>query len=135
MSYDEIFDRVSKLVDEVVVKSAQKSVKRAQDPSDEKYNTWTEIDPKETSFTKALDQIVSRGPKTPPTKSTTPGQKSILKRPPLRRLSTRYFLMPSLPARQQQRKLAKVQIRKSKKPIPPRMFPRSAKTAAITTLM
>ena len=67
MSYDEIFDRVSKLVDEVVVKAAQKSVKRAQDPSDEKYNTWTEIDPKETSFTKALDQILSDAVPSSPT--------------------------------------------------------------------
>lgn len=67
MSYDEIFDRVSKLVDEVVVKAAQKRVKRAQDPADEKYNTWTEIDPKETSFTKALDQILSDAVPSSPT--------------------------------------------------------------------
>jgi len=67
MSYDEIFDRVSKLVDEVVVKSAQKSVKKAQDPSDEKYNTWTEVAPDEKSFTRALDQFLSDAIPTSPT--------------------------------------------------------------------
>ena len=67
MSYDEIFDRVSKLVDEVVVKSAQKSVKKAQDPADEKYNTWTEVAPDEKSFTRALDQLLSDAIPTSPT--------------------------------------------------------------------
>lgn len=66
MSYDEIFERVSKLVENVSVKSA--STKRAaESDSTEEYCVWSEVDPKDKKFLKAVDQLLSESVPASPT--------------------------------------------------------------------
>lgn len=66
MSYDEIFDRVSKLVENVSTKSA--SIKRAADEDNtEEYNAWSEVEAKDKKFLKAVDEILSEAVPASPT--------------------------------------------------------------------